>query len=111
MGTGGEGAQLQHAPRRGSTALGASRFVIFLSFRTLISGNPVRQHDCRTHDAATKEAESYITPRISQVDYDNECNTCLNTILQLALGGDMSNSPTFFLSHYLYHSALMHLFE
>ena len=72
MGIGGEGARLWHAPRRGSTALGASRFVIFLSFMTLIFGNPVRQRDCRTHDAATKEAKSYVTPRNYQVDYDNE---------------------------------------
>ena len=35
----------------------------------------------------------------------------LNTIPQLALGEDMSNSPTFCLSHYLYHSASTHLFE
>ena len=54
-----------------STALGVPA-LLFFSFRTLISGNPVRQHDCRTHDAATKEAESYVTPRNSQVDYDNE---------------------------------------
>ena len=41
------------------------------------------------HDAATKEAESYITPQKSQVDYDNEWNTCFNIIPQLALGGDI----------------------
>ena len=111
MGIGGEGARLRLAPKCGSTALGASPFVIFLSFRTLISGNPVRQHYCRTHDAATKEAESYVTPRNSQVDYSNERNIRFNIIPQLALGGDMSNSPTFCLSHYLYHSALTHLFE
>ena len=35
----------------------------------------------------------------------------LNTIPELALGGDMSNSPTFCLSHYLYHSASTHPFE
>ena len=72
MGTGGEGARLQHAPRRGSMALGVSRFVIFLSFRTLISGNPVRQYDCRTHDATTKEAESYVAPWNFQVVSNNE---------------------------------------
>ena len=72
MGIGGEGARLRHAPRRGSTALGASRFVIFLSFRTLISGNPVRQYNCQTHDATTKEAESYFAPWNFQVVSDNE---------------------------------------
>ena len=44
----------------------------FLSFRTLISGNPVQQYGCRTHDATTKEAESYVAPQNSQVVSDND---------------------------------------
>ena len=89
MGIGGEGERLRHAPRRGLTALGASHFVIFLSFRTSISGNPVRQYDGRTHDAATKEVDSYVIPRNSQVDYSNERNIRFNIIPQLALGRDI----------------------
>ena len=36
-----------------------------------------------------REAESYVTPWNSQVDYDNEWNICFNTIPQLALGRDI----------------------
>ena len=63
----GWGAQLWHAPKRGLNRTRGFPFGYFsFSFRTLISGNTVRQHYCRTHDAATKEAESYVhhgTPR------------------------------------------------
>ena len=90
MGTGGEGAQLRHAPRRGLNCTRGFPFGYFsLFFRTLISGNTVRQRYCQTHDAATKEAHSYVIPRNSQVDYSNERNIRFNIIPQLALGRDI----------------------
>ena len=86
----GRGAQLRHAPKRGLNRtrgfpFGYSSF----SFRTLISGNTVRQHCCRTHDAATKEADIYVIPRNSQVDYNTERNIRFHIIPQLSLGRDI----------------------
>ena len=54
-----------------------------------MSGNTVQQHYCRTHNAATKEADRYVIPRNSQVDYSNERNIRFNIIPQLALGRDI----------------------
>ena len=84
MGTGGEGAQLRYAPKRGLNRTRGFPFGYFpFSFRTLISGNTVRQHYCRTHDAATKEADNYVIQRNFQVDLR------FHIIPQLALGRDL----------------------
>ena len=69
---------------------------------TLLSGNPVRQYDCQTYDATTKEAESYVAPWNSQVVSITSKIPAFTTVLQLTLGRDMSNSLIFCLSHYLY---------
>ena len=91
MGTDGEGeAQLRHAPKCGLNRTRGFPFGYFsFPFRTLISGNAVRQLYCRTHDAATKEADSYVIPWNSQVDYSNERNIRFHIIPQLALGRDI----------------------
>ena len=72
MGTGGEGAQLRHAPRRGLNRTRGFVLCYFslsglLSLETL-SGGMIAKH--MMHQP--REAESYVTPRNSQVDYDNE---------------------------------------
>src|SRR3954469_8034871 len=46
----------------------------FLTFRTPLYGRPVRQYNCRTHDATTREAESYVQ---CPGGLYNEQNTCL----------------------------------
>ena len=73
MGTGG-GARPRHAQKCGSTALGAPDFVIISYFRTPLFGRPVRQYNRQTHDATTKEAESYVE---FPGGLYNEQNTCL----------------------------------
>ena len=73
MGKDGEGeAQLRHVPKRGLNRTRGFSFGYFSLFQDFNLWKPVGQYDYRTHDEATEEAESYITPRNSQVDYDSK---------------------------------------
>ena len=72
-----------------------------------LSGSMIAEHMMR-QPRRQKATSHHGTPKWITITSEI---LALNTIPQLALGGDMSNSPTFCLSHYLYHSALMNLFE
>ena len=63
-------------PKCGSTALGAPDYCVFsfFTFRTPLSGRPVRQYNRRTHDATAREAASYVE---CPGGLYNELNTCL----------------------------------
>ena len=85
MGTGGEGGTTAARPKmQPKLHLGLPVWLFFSFFRTLIFENTDRQHYCRTHDAATKEADNYVIQRNFQVDLR------FHIIPQLALGRDLS---------------------
>ena len=99
MGTGGEGGATTARPKtRLKTALGASCFVIFSSLSGLYSletpsGSMIAGHTIQ-QPRRQKATSHQGIPRWSLVTSEIPA---LNTIPQLALGGDMSNSPTFLL--------------
>ena len=62
-------------PKHGLNRTRGCRFFYFsLTFRTLLFGRPVRQHNRRTHDATAREAASYVG---CPGGLYNELNTCL----------------------------------
>ena len=74
---------------------------------TPLFGRPVRQFNCRTNNARTREA--YKPCRITELPgglYHKQY-TCFSYHSAACPRTDMLNSPTFCLSHYLYHSALI----
>ena len=107
----GRGAQLRHAPRRGLNHTMGFPLCYFFSLSGLYSletpsGCTIAGHMIQ-QPRRQKATSHHGTPRWSLITSEIPA---LNTIPQLALGGDMSNSPTFCLSHYLYHSASTHPF-
>ena len=74
-------------------------FYFSLTFRTPSFGRPVRQFNCRTNDARTREVDKPRRFTESQVVSITSSIPVLHTIPQLAPGTDMLHSPTFCLSH------------
>ncbi len=112
MGTGGEGGTTTARPKtrlnrtRGFPPYYFSSLSGLYSLETpsgsMFAGHTIQQP--RRQKATSHHGIPRWSPITSEI-------LALNTIPQLALGGDMSNSPTFCLLHYLYHSASTHLFE
>ena len=112
MGTGGEGGTTTARPKTRLNRTRGFPLCYFFSLSGLYSletpsGSTIAGHTIQ-QPRRQKATSHHGTPRWSLITSEIPA---LNTIPQLALGGDMSNSPTFCLSHYLYHSALTHLFE
>ena len=109
MGIGG-GARPQQAqsaarPHQGLTSV--SPFFIFLLciHRTPFTRGSVRRRTCRTHDAAVREGRRLRrTLRWSPL---RALNLFYAPFRSLPLEGDMFNSPTSCLPHYLYRSAFI----
>ena len=92
----GRGARLRHAPGRGSTALGAADFIfLFLAglhpskglFGSSIAAQLMQEPGKQTSHAAFRK---------SQVVSITSSIPVSHTILQLAPGADMLNSPIYF---------------
>ena len=72
MGIGGEGGTTTARPKTRLNRTRGFPLCYFSLFQDFNLWKPYPTVQLRTHDATTKEAESYVAPRNSQVVSDNE---------------------------------------